>query len=79
MEKIITLSDSKKIILQEEVSETTNEVILRELIDNGSEVIAHVIIGGVARPYVLWSGDGYTTIADWTQKQAEDRIKDIFA
>lgn len=29
------------------------------------------------RKLLLWEGDAYTNIGDWTQEQAEDKIKEL--
>lgn len=79
MEKTIVLSETKTTIIQPEVSISFNEITLKELIDDGSSVIAYLSINNMYKRYTLWEGAAYTAIGDWTQAQAEARIVELFS
>ena len=66
---------------------TTDTITINNLIDNGSSVIANISLPfDETRPIIntmyltLWDANStptYTTIGDWTQKNAEDQIATI--
>lgn len=47
------------------------------LIDNSKEKYVYAQIEYCPRPLVLWSNEDYDEIGDWTQDQAENRIKEL--
>ena len=44
------------------------------LVDHNKSKTVHANIGGFQIPLILWSGEEYDAIGDWTQSQAEDKI-----
>ena len=66
---------------------TTDTITINNLIDNGSSVIVNISLPfDETRPIIntmyltLWDTNTtptYTTIGDWTQKNAEDQIANI--
>lgn len=52
----------------------TVEVLEPIYIDNPKNKTIQANITGFPTPLYLWSGDEYTSIGDWTQAQAEERI-----
>lgn len=66
-----------EIVTQESHIITTDKVALSHIIDNTLSVVATVVIEGFPKTIVLWQGDSYTAIGDWTQKEAEDKIKEL--
>lgn len=52
----------------------TVEVLEPIYIDNPKNKTIQANITGFPTPLYLWSGDEYTSIGDWTQSQAEERI-----
>jgi hypothetical protein len=78
---IITLD--KEVFAQEPV--TTSEVSYDSIIDNSSvkSVVVEVTMkinpdgSKIIKPLVLWEGAEYDEIGQWTDEQAEMRIKEL--
>lgn len=58
-----------------------NQIALNELglifMDNVKSKIIQVNIAGIPMPLILWSGNDYDAIGDWTQAQAESKITEL--
>ena len=68
--------EQKAVVIQEQVTTTVTSVNLDFIIDQQEQkkVLAVVSIEGRRKEIILWEGDAYDTIGDWTQAQAEARI-----
>ena len=79
---MITLK--KSVIIQEAIE--SNEVSVDNYVDNPNlkTVTATILIGrngvgdSVYKTYILWEGEEYDKIGQWTENDAEIRIQDIF-
>lgn len=61
-------------------TQTISQVEINSFVDdpNARTVVANVTIEVLGpRSLVLWSGDDYTSIGQWTDAQACDRIKEL--
>lgn len=62
-------------------TKTFNPIVLNELditiLDNPKRKSVVVQIKPVPRPLVLWQGDDYTNIGDYTQTQVESKILEV--
>lgn len=78
--KEITLESTRAIVIvtQEQLTVTTDTVQLLSVTDNGSSVVAVISVAGNNKQYVLWDGQDYTAIGNWTDALVESRIKEIF-
>jgi hypothetical protein len=47
------------------------------IIDTASRRVCHAHIGGCRQMLLLWSGDAYDAAGDYTQAQAEDRLREV--
>jgi hypothetical protein len=47
------------------------------IIDTASRRLCHAHIGGCRQMLLLWSGDAYDAAGDYTQAQAEDRLREV--
>ena len=60
---------------------TFNPITLNELdvtiIDNSKRKTVVAQIRPVPRPLVLWQGDAYTAVGDYTQAQVEARVTEL--
>ena len=74
------------IITRPAQSITTDTIIINSLVDNGQNVVANISLPSDNNPVInrisltLWDANStptYTTIGDWTQKNAEDQIATI--
>jgi hypothetical protein len=58
-----------------------NPIVMNELIltftDNPQNKTVNVKINNIPKPIVLWFGQDYDNIGDWTQAQAEEKITEI--
>lgn len=79
MEKIIVLPISKEVIVQKEIKVEITEVTLINVEDNGSSVTANFKRNDlcVLKPLVLWEGESYIEIGNWTDEDVENRIKEL--
>lgn len=79
MEKTIVLPIAKEVIVQREIKVELTEVTLTSVEDNGSSVIAHFKRNElcVLKPLVLWEGEAYIEIGNWTDEDVENRIKEL--
>ena len=74
----IKLSTPKKIIVQEEVS--VNEQIIKVLsvTDTYSSVVAVVRLGSLQpNELILWEGQDYINIGQWTDTDVQKRILEL--
>lgn len=78
-----TIILDKTVFAQEPV--TTNEIEYSTIVDDSvSKVIATQISfiippdnGVIVKPLILWKGEEYDAIGQWTDEQAEARIKEL--
>lgn len=72
--EIITAS---QIIVQKKIS--TNKIEVLSIIDNseGRNVIANIRIANKECSVLLWEGDVYDTLGQWTDDMVAERIKEI--
>jgi hypothetical protein len=47
------------------------------IIDTAARRLCHAHIGGCRQMLLLWSGDAYDAAGDYTQAQAEDRLREV--
>lgn len=57
--------------------ELTLEWLDPVFIDDAAHLIALARLHPALKPLVLWRGDDYAAIGDWTQAQAEARIAEL--
>jgi hypothetical protein len=61
-----------------EIINDVSEVDIVTISDNTvSEVSAVINIRGIDKVYILWEGQAYIDIGDWTQAQANARILEL--
>ena len=58
------------------VNITTNKVTIIEMVDNPIKKNVTVTAAN-NKSYVLWSGDAYTTIGQWTDQNVIDRLREL--
>jgi|WetSurMetagenome_2_1015567.scaffolds.fasta_scaffold1017994_1 hypothetical protein len=67
---VITLPQAK--IITPAVSATA--VTLERIVDIPAAKVVRAFIKELNRPLILWEGDAYDSIGDWTQAQANARV-----
>ena len=72
----ITFEAPKEVVLVRELKQSINEITIEEVTDNSSrkEVKAFTREMGII---VLWTGDAYDAIGQWTDTDVELRIKEL--
>ena len=77
----LRLKKAKEIIIQPAIAErrlTIAEVTIHAIVDDCvSSVIARVNINGIDQELILWEGEEYKKVGDWTQEQANARIEEL--
>ena len=77
MELKLSSPKAIEIITQESQIITTDTVVLSHIMDNGISAVAMIVIEGLSKTIVLWQGDEYKAIGDWTQSDANNRIIEL--
>lgn len=68
------------VVTREEVTVDTDMISVDVLTDNGNSVTARVSFfntNGYSRILVLWEGQAYINIGDWTDIDVDTRIKEL--
>ena len=73
----ITFDAAKEIVVVQELKRTIEELTIDEIVDNNSrkEVRAYTAELGIL---VLWSGDAYDAIGQWTDDDVVNRVKELY-
>jgi len=73
---MITLNTPLTFILQPEVKIELTNIEIQRIIDNPNEKFVRAFINGIS-DIILWEGNEYDAIGNWTQEQAEARIIEL--
>lgn len=79
-EILLTGPQDVTVVTQEAVTVTTDTVYIEFIMDFPTYALAKVSFGtpdGYTRDLILWSGDDYVNIGQWTDQQAIDRVKEL--
>jgi len=73
----ITFDTAKEIVVVQELKRTIEEITIEEVVDNNSrkEVKAYTKELGIL---VLWTGDAYDAIGEWTDADVVARVKELY-
>ena len=75
----INLQTPKKIVLQEEKSKTVDTLTIIRLVDLPTKKIVRCFVEELDQPIVLWEGDAYDLIGQWTDEQVEARLMELYS
>ena len=75
----INLTTPRKIVLQEEKSKTLETITVDRIVDRPNEKVVRVFIQELDGPIVLWEGDQYTAIGQWTDQQVLEKLQELYA
>lgn len=75
----LSLPAQKTITVQPAQTSTLTEVTLGRIIDIPSERVVRAFVREVNAPFILWEGDAYEQIGDYTQSQINARILELIA
>jgi len=73
----ITFETPKEIVIVQELKRTIEAITIEEVVDNNSrkEVKAYTQELGIL---ILWTGDAYDAIGEWTDADVVARIKELY-
>ena len=82
MARELTLNTTSQItiITRQELVIDTDRISIDTLIDDGQSVVARISFfnpGGYSKELVLWHGQDYLNIGDWTDVDVDLRIKEL--
>lgn len=73
----ITFETPKEVVIVQELKRTIEEITIEEVVDSNSrkEVKAYTQELGIL---VLWTGDAYDAIGEWTDADVVARVKELY-
>ena len=74
----INLNTPKKIVLQEEKSKTVSTLTVNRIVDLPKQKVVRCFIEELEDPIVLWKGDAYDAIGQWTDTDVAERLIEIY-
>jgi len=74
---VITLTQPKEVIVTPEKKITLSTLTIERMVDLPNEKIVRVFIREIPEALVLWEGDAYDTIGQWTDANVKARIKEL--
>ncbi len=74
----VDLTQERTIIVQPAQTVQKTTLTIDRIIDNYSEQKAVAWITELREPVVLWEGDAYTAIGQWTDSDVQARILELF-
>lgn len=82
MAREIILNQEEQVIIvtKEEVTINTDKISVDLVSDDGISVSARVSFfntNGYSKNLILWEGDSYTQIGQWTDQDVDNRIKEL--
>jgi hypothetical protein len=75
----ITLTNPKKVVLQEEKSKTVSALTVQRVVDLPAKKVVRVFVQELDEPVVLWEGAAYEAIGQWTDADVEARLTELYA
>jgi hypothetical protein len=75
--RVIELETEKNVTAIQEVICVTDKIYISNITDTGQLVLANINVKEYNISLVLWDGDDYISIGQWTDEQAENKIKEL--
>ena len=75
----ITLSNPKKVVLQEEKSKTVTTLTVNRIVDLPKKKIVRVFVEELDEPVVLWEGAAYDAAGQWTDTDVQARLTELYS
>ena len=75
----ITLSNPKKVVLQEEKSKTVETLTVSRVVDLPKKKIVRVFVDELDEPVVLWEGSAYDAAGQWTDSDVQARLIELYS
>jgi hypothetical protein len=74
----ITLTNPKKIVLQEEKSKTISSLTINRVVDFPKQKMVRVFVEVLDEPVVLWEGAAYEAAGQWTDSDVIARLTALY-
>lgn len=74
----INLNNPKKIVLQEEKSKTVSSLTVNRIVDLPKQKVVRCFIEELEEPIVLWKGEAYDAIGQWTDTDVTNRLNELY-
>lgn len=75
----ILLSNPKKLVLQEEKSKTIDKLTVLRIVDLPKIKKVRVFIDEIDEPIILWEGESYDAIGQWTDQNVQNRLIELYS
>ncbi len=75
----ITLSNPKKVVLQEEKSKTVETLTVNRVVDLPKKKIVRVFVDELDEPVVIWEGAAYDAAGQWTDSDVQARLIELYS
>ena len=75
----ISLSNPKKVVLQEEKSKTVTTLTVSRIVDLPKKKMVRAFVEELDEPVVLWEGAAYDAIGQWTDSNVEARLTELYS
>jgi hypothetical protein len=74
----ITLTNPKKVVLQEEKSKTISNLTVNRVVDLPKQKMVRVFVEELDEPVVLWEGVAYDAAGQWTDADVVARLTALY-
>lgn len=74
----ITLNNPKIIVLEPEKTLTLTQIVVTRLVDLPAQKQVRAFIEGIQGPIMLWEGDDYTNIGQWTDTDVTNKLNQLY-
>jgi hypothetical protein len=74
----ITLTNPKKVVLQEEKSKTISSLTVNRVVDLPKQKMVRVFIEELDEPVTLWEGAAYDAAGQWTDADVIVRLTALY-
>lgn len=74
----ITLTNPKKVVLQEEKSKTVSTLTVQRVVDLPQKKVVRVFIKELDNPITLWEGEAYDAAGQWTDADVQARLLELY-
>lgn len=74
----VTLPAPKDVVIAVEQRKTITKFTINRMVDLPKERIVRIFIDELNDPIVLWEGDAYDNIGNWTNDDIDAKLKDLY-
>ena len=75
----ISLSNPKKVVLQEEKSKTVTTLTVSRIVDLPKKKMVRAFVEELDEPVVLWEAASYDAIGQWTDTDVQARLTELYS